>query len=674
MMRHALLGFAMLCTTVVVGAQEPVSVKKTDTLDPLTCRWTFGNHEPLSMYRRAGRPTTGGAEGGALWLADWHSWFDSEACPSVMQELGLNFCHCRFYKGMGWNFESRDFPNVKRFVENAHRHGVRVLAYVQFSTLYYETMLDEVPDLADWAAVDENGKKRCYNGAYYRWMPCINAPGFEPYLKKMIRIALAEGGFDGVMLDNAFAPPCYCPRCRALFREHLARVPAPEQRFGLPTVAHVEPPPPRRSAYGEIQDPIEQQWIQFGCGRLTALYGRLYAFTKSVKPDAVFSANICNIRRANMAGEAALNMPDLGGCFDLYVSQSGNAPNAEGGCIVNRVRELKLARALRTPILALCDGDGGISDEARYFLPLMEDVIWGGIPTDRTVLKPDRANVSPEALAFRRPLLQRFNETVRTYRESLSAQESAPLRLFYSRESVMYSEKAHRALLGAEEILLRNHVPYELVVSAAERPPALSDDGRVVLVPDQRCLSDKEVEALVQYARSGGRLVVTGASGAYDPLYRQRRDNPLVSGLAGCPRTVVSEAVDEAPVKSAGGTIKVAAPSDNGKRLLADLAKHWTPDVGIDAPPTVLAEIKRDANAVYVHLLNYAQEPVGGPVHLTLSAKGGAWGAVQCAAPLEGRSWTPLAPVGPASDGRAFALPAFRDYLLVKISRRGEGP
>lgn len=673
MMRHALLGFAMLCTTVMVGAEEPVSVKKTDTLDPLTCRWTFGNHEPLSMYRRAGRPTTGGAEGGALWLADWHRWFDSEACPSVMQELGLNFCHCRFYKGMGWNFESRDFPNVKRFVENAHRHGVRVLAYVQFSTLYYETMLDEVPDLADWAAVDENGKKRCYNGACYRWMPCINAPGFEPYLKKMIRIALAEGGFDGVMIDNAFAPPCYCPRCRALFREHLARVPDPEQRFGLPTVAHVEPPPPRRSAYGEIQDPIEQQWIQFGCGRLTALYGRLYAFTKSVKADAVFSANICNIRRANMAGEAALNMPDLGGCFDLYVSQSGNAPNAEGGCIVNRVRELKLARALRTPILALCDGDGGVSDEARYFLPLMEDVIWGGIPTDRTVLKPDRANVSPEALAFRRPLLQRFNETVRAYRESLSAPESAPLRLFYSRESVMYSEKAHRALLGAEEILLRNHVPYELVVSAAERPPALSDDGRVVLVPDQRCLSDKEVEALVQYARGGGRLVVTGSSGAYDPLYRQRRDNPLVSGLAGCPRAVVREAVDEVPVKSASWTIKVAAPSDNGKRLLADLAKLWTPDVGIDAPPTVLAEIKRDAGAVYVHLLNYAHEPVGGPVRLTLSAKGGAWGAVQCAAPLEGRSWTPLAPVGSTSDGRAFVLPAFRDYLLVKIARREDG-
>jgi hypothetical protein len=94
--------------------------------------------------------------------------------------------------------------------------------------------------------------------------------------------------------------------------------------------------------------------------------------------------------------------------FDLYVSQSGNAPGLAGGYIVNRVRELKLARALHTPILALCDNDGGDSDEARYFLPLVEDVVFGGIPTDRTVIKPSKDNVSPELLAFRRPLLQRF--------------------------------------------------------------------------------------------------------------------------------------------------------------------------------------------------------------------------------------------------------------------------
>ena len=623
------------------------------------------------MYRRAGRSTTGGAEGGALWLEDWHHWFDSEACPTLMQELELNFCHCRFYKGMGWNYESRDFPNVKRFVENAHRHGVRVLAYVQFSTLYYEMMLDEIPDLADWAALDENGERGCWNGVYYRWLPCINAPGFEPYLEKVIRIALAEGGFDGVMLDNAFVKPCYCPRCRALFREHLAKVPEPERRFGLPSVAHVEPPPPRRQAYGEIQDPVEQQWILFRSERLSALFHRLYAFTKGCKPSAVFSANICNIRRANMAEEAALNMPDLGDCFDLYVSQSGNAPGLAGGYIVNRVRELKLARALHTPILALCDNDGGDSDEARYFLPLVEDVVFGGIPTDRTVIKPSKDNVSPELLAFRRPLLQRFNEAVRICRDALAAPAFAPVRVLYSKESILFSERAHAAILGAEEILLRNRLPYELLPTAADCPPAIPDDGGVVLVCDQRCLSEKEIEALVQYARRGGRLIVTGASGAHDEWYRQRRDNPLAAGLAPCSNAIFREAVDDVPVKAAGWTIKVGAPADGGRKLLDDLAARWSSPVRIDAPATVFAEMRRDADFFYVHLLNYAREPVAKPVRLTLNGKTDARGPVSFAVPLENSSWTTLAAKGSASDALTFELPAFRDYLAVKIALSG---
>jgi hypothetical protein len=59
-----------------------------------------------------------------------------------------------------------------------------------------------------------------------------------------------------------------------LFREHLARVLDPEGRFGIPTVEHVLPPV--RAGYGEIQDPICQEWIRFRGERLTALFRRLY--------------------------------------------------------------------------------------------------------------------------------------------------------------------------------------------------------------------------------------------------------------------------------------------------------------------------------------------------------------------------------------------------------------
>lgn len=636
--------------------------------EPLDCRWTFGNHEPIAMYRRAGNRVTGGIEGGALWLEDWHHWFDSEASTRLMEELGLNMLHCRFYKGMGWQFESRDFPNVKRFVANCHKHGVRVLAYVQFSTLYYETMLVEIPDLADWVAQDENGRKRTWHaGAYYRWLPCVNAPGFEPYLKKLIGIALGEGGFDGIMFDNCHAPPCHCPRCAALFREHLAGLPKPEERFGIPTVEHVLPPPDAK--YGEVQDPIRQEWIRFHCRRVTDLYRRLYLHAKKCKPAAIVSGNIQNVRRANMAAAAGLSVTDLPDCFDIFVSQSGNAPGLSGGYIINRVREMKLSRALGTHVLALCDSDAGTSPEAQsaYLLALVEDAVFGGIPTDRTVMAPAREMVSERVVKFRKPLLRRFNEAVHLGRAGLERPSYQPVLLLYSRESEMFSEQSHRAILAAEEILLRNHVPYGLLVTDADTPLEIPAGCELLLVCDQRCLGDDQLDALARFAKKGGQLLITGRSGEHDESYRQRQVNPL-ERLDGRANVVRRTEVDRVLVKGAGWTIKVAAPPDGGRRLTGDMTSLRSPKITIEAPATTLAEVKRDARATTVHLLNYARQPVSKGARVKFRADAPATPRCTLASPLEGR---PAAAVDVKKDTEGWYVvdvPPFCVYAAVKIA------
>jgi hypothetical protein len=635
--------------------------------DPLECRWTFGNHEPLAMYRRVGGRSTGGADGGAAWLEAWHHWFDSNASTRIMEELGLNMLHSRFYKGMGWRFESRDFPKVKQFVANCHQHGIRAMAYVQFSTLYYEVMLDEVPDLADWAAVDEHGRKRTYHGgAYYRWLPCINAPAFEPYLKKVIRIALEEGGFDGIMFDNCPAPPCHCPRCVALFRKHLAQERDPETRFGIPTVAHVLPPV--RAGYGEAQDPIYQEWVAFRCQRLTELFRRLYRFSKTCKPSALVAGNVTNIRQANMAAAAGLSVTDLRGCFDIFVSQSGNEPGLRDGCIVNRVREMKLAQALGTDILALSDSDAGISSdsEAKYLLNLMETAVFGGIPADRTVMQADPQMVSRPLVEFRKPLLQRFNETVRAGREGLKRPTFAPVRLLYSRESLMFSEQAHNALLAAEEIMLRNHVPYGLLPTDAVTPLKAPADCEAILVCDQKCLSDTELAALARFADNGGRLVVTGQSGLYDGRYHQRRVNPLTA-LDGRRNVARRAETDSVSIRGSGWTIKVAAPKDYGRRLMADLGSVWSAPIGVEAPGTVFVEIKQSGRAFSVHLLNYAPKPVQAGVRIELRADPSRVARCSFAAPMEGRAAVPITPQTDERRRCVFHLPGFSDYAIVEI-------
>ena len=606
-MKHfTLLFFAVLFALSFFPAPET----DAQTLDPLETRWTFGNHEPIQMYRRIGRRSTGGIEGSAQWLADWHHWYDSEACPAQMEALGLNMIHSRFYKGLGWQYESQDFPNVQKFVANCHKHHVRVLAYVQYMTLYYEVMKDEIPDLETWAAIDENGKRAFYGSTdYFRWLPCEGNPKFEENLKKVIRIALTDGGFDGLMFDNAWGERCYCERCTKAFREYLEKKCDPFGRLGIPSFRHIEIP--QRAKFGEIQDPLYQEWLLFRTERHSALFQRLTAYARSIKPDAIVTANTWDIRNPNLAWRDSYDIPEMTRDFTFLLSQDPNAPRVLNGGIINRVRELKLGQALGKPVLALCDQDAGIQTEDQYLLPLWEDAVFGGIPTDRTIMKPDREHfVSPEVIAFRKPLLERFNQEIRENRPAFAAPTWNPVRVLISRESQFFSEAAFLGLFAAEEVLLRNHVPYGLLLTSAKDPMQIPEDCELLVVPDQRCLSEAEIDRLAAWAKGGGKLFLSGPVGDYDELYRQRRENRLLREVKDLPNVVYRADADQSPGRMNTKGWEEWVKKDGGKRLIADVRTLWTPPVELDLPQTVFTEWKRDGDRLYIHFVNYLPETV----------------------------------------------------------------
>ena len=304
-----------------------MSAENVQAFDSLTTRWTFGAHEPITMYRRKGGRTTGGIEGGSKWVADWLNWFDTES-PKLMKELGLNWCHCRFYKGMGWEFEKRDFPNVKRFVDAAHANGVGTLAYIQFMTLYYENMLAEIPNLRDWAARDHEGNMMYYyGGGYYRWVPCISCDEWIDYLVPIMRFAVTEGGFEGVMFDNAFSRHCHCERCQRKFREHLAKLPHAAERLGFADLRFVLIPPDTALGAAEIKDALVQEWLFWRHGQMNDIFAKFRRELKKANPNAVLSCNSQGARNPRGMRGLCVNVPELLKNLDLYIAQNGDYPN-----------------------------------------------------------------------------------------------------------------------------------------------------------------------------------------------------------------------------------------------------------------------------------------------------------------------------------------------------------
>ena len=610
------------------GAVEPIrGLNKTKTLNSLDMRWTFGAHEPYTMYRRIGRRSTGDIDGNALWLGDWLNWWDENA-PAAMEEMGFNWCHSRFYKGMGWEEEKKDFPNVQKFVRNCHKHDVNVLAYVQFGTLYPEAMKHEIPDLESWSGYGEDGAHHYYFGSgYFRWMPCITCNEWVDYLKRICTIALTEGGFDGIMFDNFFAKPCYCARCEKHFNAYLCSLPDRKFRFGFDDLSQVSQPRLIEAACQPDRlrkDPVFQAWCDWRVTTLTDIARRLSEHIKSVKPDAVVSANISSYRRdnANVARGLALDLYELDRYFDLVLMQSSNFPGLmEKGEIHGRVRDMKMANARGKVCLHLCDEDSRETPETlrRYELVLLEDTIFGGIPTDRSSMNPSRepGYLPKSRRATRKPILKRLNRQIAEHRAAFTAPSYQPVKLFFSPTTIRYSADIDKALSAAEEILLRNRVPWGYAVSEGAKGFTIPSDCEVLILPGTLNLAEPEIAAVLDYAKKGGRLVVTGEAGRFDEIYAERFTSPLMDALKALklPNVVMRDEVDMLPYATLGWTYCIAPPKDGGKALLADIAATgWKAPVTFSGlAPHVFAEYKKDGSKLYVHLLNFNPEtPVKG--------------------------------------------------------------
>ena len=124
------------------------------------------------------------------------------------------------FKGFGIESGVEEMEKTAAFVELCHRYGIRVLGYLQLTTIVYETLLKEVPDLEKWAMVDADGNKITYGGAYWRWLACATCDEHMTYLECVIYKALVEAKLDGMHWDGG-TYDCHCERCQQRFREYL---------------------------------------------------------------------------------------------------------------------------------------------------------------------------------------------------------------------------------------------------------------------------------------------------------------------------------------------------------------------------------------------------------------------------------------------------------------------
>ena len=513
--RRTFLGTAAAAATMA-GAQ---TVKPGAAVPP--ARWledgvidAGGSHEGLLFVTRRG--------GQRLDAAKSYEHDQSEEVILRLKSQGVEVFHTHLYKGFGMAAERPEMEDARRVAAIAHRHGMRVDSYVQWSTLMYETFFAEEPRAKDWVQRDAQGKPLLLTYGYqqsFRYRPCFANQEYLEYLKKIIHFAVTEVKTDFIHFDNfglnAEPDSCHCPACTEGFRRFLREKYTPakrKERFGFENVDYVNPPlwnsgnPPEKLKI--IFDPAIQEWIDFRCEVMARALAAMALYAKGLNPEVAIECNPHGITGGNRSWEAGLDHARILPSTQAFWTEEETRPGVQSdGRPLTKIRSYKLARAWRNILFAYTSEHPVETAECLAF--------------NQTI---GFAGSDPLA-----PHMRQYIAFYRQYRHLFTRTEDVTaVGLVRSYPSITYNHAlAQLSAIQTEQTLIQGAIPFGLITDAALSGMA---GCKVVVLPDAECLSDAQIEQIRAFVANGGGLVATGKSGLYDE-WRRVRTAPGLAGL-----------------------------------------------------------------------------------------------------------------------------------------------
>lgn len=583
---------------------------------PGKLRWVWALWEPIELYTRGGS-AAGIGDGRATghWVRKWYDRMFSDEILDKLAAAGVNLVSTHFYKGFGLKAEAAEMARAADYTRRAHARGIRVLGYHQFSTVIYETMLDEIPNLADWIQRKADGSMATYGSATWRWTACPIHDEFMAYLKRVMDRCLLEANMDGVEFDGT-SYACYCEKCQAAFRAYLTQQhPRPLERFGIPHFRHARIPP----AF-DRKDPLWQEWVRFRIHLMGRRLREMRAYVHQKKPGAA----LVTYQDGPMLWrkDRTRVLPDQGDYLDLAVAESHDMPQVLGGELVTKVRYLKEGTAIGQVVLStdwLRTAKGGItlpSDPKPVELDMAECMACGGHTLTATWSLRSGAQRDGSAF-FEQPAfyaaLQRYMGFARKHEHLYAgSRPCANVWVYHSLASLAFDHTtAYNSVLGFEQALL-GRIAYRIAKQAHLASLGARD---VLIVANQTCLGDEECRLIRAALEKGCGLVLTGRSGEFDENFRQRekpamedlRTAPGVRWFAKCPGiTRQAEPTMRAIMPKAAPAIVKTVAELARQGLAAELSG------GDVRQPLAFVDVYRLARGCAAHVVYYGDgEPQG---------------------------------------------------------------
>jgi len=472
-----------------------------------------GQHEPYMFIVRRG-----GQRLDARQNCDYQQ---SEELIRQLHDAGVEVFHTHLYKGFGMEAEREEMEQTRTAVAIAHRLGMRADAYIQWSTLMYETFFAEEPKGPEWIQRDAAGLPILLPYGFqqsFRYRPCFSNQDYLNYLKRVVRYAIVEVKTDFIHFDNfdlnAEPESCHCSACTEGFRKHLRTKYTAAQlrdRFGFERMDFMNPPRWNRNNTPDkmqiVFDPAFQEWIDFRCQTMADALEQMHDYALSLSPEVALEINPGGITGRNCAWESGTDHSRLLKFTKAFWSEEeGPVGYRPDGQFVSKIRSYKLARAYSNVLLAYIQDDPLAFSEALAFNQTPGFV--GVYPLSA---------VTTEYLDFYRQHRDMYDDS----------EDMANVGVLRSYASLTYNNaRVQLSTELVEQALIEGGVPFDLVFDEG-----LHDltKWKALILPDCECLSDAQISLLRDYVERGGALVVIGQSGLYDEWRRVR----ITPGLAG---------------------------------------------------------------------------------------------------------------------------------------------
>jgi hypothetical protein len=577
---------------------------------------------PLFQRRRGGESVTQEAD---------YRKESSRATVERLKDLGVTLAVIHFYKGFGLKAEGDHILAAKELASLLHTYEIKVGLYVG-STVAYETFLIEKPEAEEWFVPDYLGKPVIYFDQTFRRRVYFMHPGYLDYMKGVVRMGVEELKADEIDFDNTSlqAQPAIFQHPLAVvhFRDYLTAKYTPEEltrRFGFSNMQYVVPPKVD-FPLSAIDDPMFQEWAGFRCHQLNRYYAEMHQTIKDANPNTAIGTNPhSGISGLNTIWEQGVYYPSLLPNMDISWTEEGDyAGVTQDHILVSKVRTYKMATQLQKRILTYTAGSEGGGKLAmaesmafnRQTLGQVGDML--GAPA----LPPDQ-----------RRYIDFFHKQFEYYQD---VENIADVAVLYSYASMGFNNDGPAvSFMLFTQALIQGKVPFDIIFDEQ-----LNGVGkyRVLVLADQECLSEEQMEVIRAYVEGGGGLVATEQSSLYTP-WRLRREDFGLKDLFGVEAAGRSERGKEHDLEipavqnhvgrgrvSYMAAVKAAIEKPAGERMTSQYWKlplnweelveqvRWAAGgrftVEVEAPETLALVVEPQEQAEQgrrlVHLLNYA--------------------------------------------------------------------